>query len=686
MPDAQWTQQEIRAALDYNTLITRLEAINAPALAKITGDLLDEALSDPAVQADDPSMPVGVLDKISTGQPVNGVSPDDHRTTMLVLKTLASTIVLLHMAELSRAEDPATHTRPVRKVIFGHVDQASGDHQDVFSVKIRNSKAPVIKIPFSCHLDPYDLVYSTLLASDVRAPKSGPSGLLDGRLVYSKMILELLALDDHGPDSIRKYVASQHVWVLASMAGTTIEYMKTSPVVSRALISAFASLLLQGRDVHGDGKTETVPLLGDVRSDEDLHQNISIVQMALMSCRVMRSDWYDAPAIESSTIRCGLGAVHGSFRLHVYESIVKHQDDVHPYSVLTYFDSAQMRSGKTQLAGVDTVCRHQLKGLSYGGDFGRDIQGRKWWNEDPIDEALVPDACRKIYTLGLPDSIRTKITRDRVMDLQRRTRFISAYLTESNLGGRIYDMLDSALGDRLGRPIREELVEDLDANDHLRGFKNKLLTSFMIPQLDIMDGDPTGEDEGTGRMEAFVEAYTIHQMVRFHETVVDANGEDGVDPLDVLIATDVLNGIRRAYMDGTITMLDRSSLYGNLTDACLRFKNVLDALKDLDEDPMGSGAGQPFGPYNEPDSGLQDVSTAYGMMMHDGEAKRLEGVLEKLDAALIGLIVDHYVDYELKGSGADGGSSDAGMPEEFMREALRMEAMSSYDEALAPLA
>ena len=247
-------------------------------------------------------------------------------------------------------------------------------------------------------------------------------------------------------------------------------------------------------------------------------------------------------------------------------------------------------------------------------------------------------------------------------------------------------MLDSALGDRLGRPIREELVEDLDANDHLRGFKNKLLTSFMIPQLDIMDGDPTGEDEGTGRMEAFVEAYTIHQMVRFHETVVDANGEDGVDPLDVLIATDVLNGIRRAYMDGTITMLDRSSLYGNLTDACLRFKNVLDALKDLDEDPMGSGAGQPFGPYNEPDSGLQDVSTAYGMMMHDGEAKRLEGVLEKLDAALIGLIVDHYVDYELKGSGADGGSSDAGMPEEFMREALRMEAMSSYDEALAPLA
>ena len=134
-----------------------------------------------------------------------------------------------------------------------------------------------------------------------------------------------------------------------------------------------------------------------------------------------------------------------------------------------------------------------------------------------------------------------------------------------------------------------------------------------------------------------------------------------VSALDLLVISDVLNSMRRAFVDGVLQLDTSSEAFKVFADDCLELCGASRTPVEVDDLPLR---------YDDGGLDPRDVDALYGRMLQDS---RVDEIMEELDDALIGIVVDRYVGYELS-----GGPNPAG----FVLEELRMSAGDGYEEIL----
>lgn len=143
--------------------------------------------------------------------------------------------------------------------------------------------------------------------------------------------------------------------------------------------------------------------------------------------------------------------------------------------------------------------------------------------------------------------------------------------------------------------------------------------------------------------------------------------------------------------------------YESFTDGCdalIRRSNELLAMRRNLMDSGSSAAPDKIlaGSDARSDAGLpvvcdhgeiiaaNDVAVMYDLMLHDGDAKRIDDAMQRLDDAMIDIIINHYIE-RLSGSsiGAeaeDGDSMMDDLPAGFRLESLKMDFLNRYEDAL----
>lgn len=367
------------------------------------------------------------------------------------------------------------------------------------------------------------------------------------------------------------------------------------------------------------------------------------------------------------------------------------------------------------MSKMDEIYRRPFFMSSYlhvlGNDLSDDVVKRtRVWGEDA--SCVLPSNRRTAWASSIPEDLTREITKRRILDIERRTGFIKQYLIYSNLGGQIFRELDAALGNATDRPIAPLRINTLIQQDMLNLNLHELLAPFMVkcpdPSVVVPTGSYSPDDAGPmdtdeRRFNAFAKIYVVHQMVRFHEAIPEDGPSVELDPLDMLIMTDVMDETRRTYIEGVIPLVGEISAYKGLTDECdtliRRSKELLAMRRDLMDGGRsaapgkivtggnaGSGAGLPVVCDHGEIIAANDVAVMYDLMLHDGDAKRIDDAMRRLDDAMIGIIIDHYIE-RLSGSsiGAEAEGRDSMMgdlPAGFRLESLKMDVLNRYEDAL----
>lgn len=160
---------------------------------------------------------------------------------------------------------------------------------------------------------------------------------------------------------------------------------------------------------------------------------------------------------------------------------------------------------------------------------------------------------------------------------------------------------------------------------------------------------------------AFAKCYKTHQLIRLHESIPEDEMGVEVSALDLLVVSDVLDSMRRSFVDGVLQLDTDSEAFKGFADDCLELCGASRTPVEVETLPLG---------YDDGRLDPRDVDVLYGKMLED---PRVDEIMEELDDALIGIVVDRYVGYEL-----GVGSNPAG----FVLEELRMSAGDRYEEIL----
>lgn len=354
-------------------------------------------------------------------------------------------------------------------------------------------------------------------------------------------------------------------------------------------------------------------------------------------------------------------------------------------------------------------CYHrELHGIAYNGSLGVDIRKELSSMKKGVIGAagfhVTPDDVEYGILTKAPSEIRRKITKDHIMELEDRTRFIHRYLLSSNFSdGTMVQYLYMLQGDSPEEPSRivklykylcmlqgdkewsipiGELTEFISDNPvvlHDYFNSSDILGSFLLnpfrtfyPRL-LMTGNCEDRDwlgwadwssasiREEVRLMAFAKCYKTHQLIRLHETIPENEMGVEVSALDLLVISDVLNSMRRAFVDGVLQLDTSSEAFKGFADDCLELCGASRTPVKVDTLPLR---------YDDGGLDPRDVDVLYGKMLED---PRVDEIMEELDDALIGIVVDRYVGYELS-----GGPDPAG----FVLEELRMSAGDRYEEIL----
>ena len=152
-----------------------------------------------------------------------------------------------------------------------------------------------------------------------------------------------------------------------------------------------------------------------------------------------------------------------------------------------------------------------------------------------------------------------------------------------------------------------------------------------------------------------------------------------------------------------IPLVGEIKAYESFTDGCdalIRRSNELLAIrrnlmdsgssaapdKILAGSDAGSAAGLPVVCDHGEIIAANDVAVMYDLMLHDGDAKRIDDGMQGLDDGMIDIIINHYI-VRLSGSsiGAEAGDGDSMMydlPAGFRLESLKMDFLNRGEDAL----
>lgn len=741
------TSTPLGEILDPDILKDKIDLIDVHGLTASTRTLLQEALDDPRVQWGG-----SWLDELDSllGKTKEEFMADDHRILMEVFRILTVSIVLLHTMELARFRFEGEHRSTVVKGVelFRRKEAVSsgedgagnpirwwetrdaqgstdGSVWDNLLRELRDAQGPTdgsavyidtVRVIFNkeggVQRDPIDVdivnccTLSGFLSTRSPIRYDSPSN----HTLSWKMTMELLGLDDYGIDSLRAFAKSQHDWVISSID----DFISFKDPAGELLMAS----LLYGCDPH-----EGIKRLK--RQDNGMFNKLTLfVRGVRCNLTFNKSTWYDNLRLSRSLLPNK--RIFGVHRLYPYE-LLMYQGEDHPTAQETH-DSIDLISvmlilditerDRHRLSKMDEIYRRSFLMSAYFNVLGDNLsedatrtqRSRAIWGEDVSH--VLPDDRRTAWASSIPEDLAREITKRRILDIERRTGFIKQYLIYSTLGGQIFRELDAALGNATDRPIDPLRINALIQQDMLDLNLHKLLAPFMVKCPDPLVVVPTGsyspDDAGSmgtdeRRFNAFAKIYAVHQMVRFHEAIPGDGPSVELDPLDMLIMTDVMDETRRAYIEGVIPLVGEINAYESLTDGCDALirrsnellamrRNLMDGGRSAAPDKIlaGSDAGYDAGLPVVCDHGeiiaANDVAVMYDLMLHDGDAKRIDDAMQRLDDAMIDIIINHYIE-RLSGSsiGAeaeDGDSMMDDLPAGFRFESLKMDVLNRYENAL----
>lgn len=738
----KWSIDEINNAISRDGLTQKINEINYNELVTTTEAMLHEVVDDPAVEVRNISDVFRFLNECREYEKsdflYNGFNVDNHVTLnangfesgpydcqilVYVLKSLTTSIILSHLSELPRIQGNLRQDdHPIDKVVM-ELPMSSQDpdisgielHVDGHWAKTSTSSPQIITVE--------DLIDSLVPEYDSKREVSNKiPGLRTDNLLYGKMILELLTLNDYSLESVRDYAVTQHDWVMSFLfmlygydnmlifnpsSGST-EVWKSD------LVRGFMTTFLYGCDLPSalDGPPhELTSILGDsdvISGRSTLHSRTYQFGLSLLkSCALRSSELYDRDFIEYAMFGDSMPFRESVVsRTYSYKDMKRasRSDDSNGGTAVSFpRNSGPWGRGAHMMVSnhnwlypelldlpVDgaTPCYHrEMHGIAYNGSLGADIRKELSSIKKGVIGAagfhVTPDDVEYGILNKAPSEIRRKITKDHIMELENRTRFIHRYLLSSNFSdGAMVQYLCMLQGDREGSiPIGKltEFISDNPVVLHDYFNSSDILGSFLLnpfrtfyPRL-LMTGNCEDRDwlgwadwssasiREEVRLMAFAKCYKTHQLIRLHETIPENEMGVAVSALDLLVISDVLNSMRRAFVDGVLQLDTSSEAFKVFADDCLELCGASRTPVEVDDLPLR---------YDDGGLDPRDVDALYGRMLQDS---RVDEIMEELDDALIGIVVDRYVGYELS-----GGPNPAG----FVLEELRMSAGDGYEEIL----
>lgn len=447
-----WTR-EVEKNIYLPRLRKHVDTINAKELIDTTISMVNETGSAliPGFIQDKPSL-VDFLESCKA-KPHEDFLADDHVLLMRVIQILADAIVLRHAAELSLV-DPGDDgivilmDDPIQTTNEEHHPSPDGAGSDV------SDGGVLAVLPGGKTVRLLDFGQGRPSISGSNPTDSGPAGMdsiplrtavmdwilhaphhsghnLDSKnttewkraLPARKIMLELLALDDHSLDAVRSYSATQHDMILSSIGSTVID---EDPRIDPMFLRAVYTSLLHGCKTASDGR-EPQDVLGDkavgIIKDYGLGRWNEAREFAELCFRQKSlyvtfrpSDCYDHRFLDwmmdDSVVHC-----------------------THPCFI------PEDPADEVEITGGPSYWR----GTSVSNGFRVDGYGCEW-NQRFVKEIL-------------PDELRGQITKERIMRLEEKTGTISRTLTEYMLFNDAMYLMFDLLEAKPGEPIDVEQIK-----------------------------------------------------------------------------------------------------------------------------------------------------------------------------------------------------------------------------------
>ena len=559
---------------------------------------------------------------------------DDYHILFRLLQMICATVVVQHLKELTSLE-----TSRGKRPVEGFEVRLSGS----ICALVRSSGVHPVIINASSHSSLDKLLERTLDSKDMLH-----TTLRD--ITYTKMILELLVMDDHTPEAVEAYAKTQHDWCLSSIMEAA-HLSSDCKVYENRFVTALVTALVHGCQNAGRGGTST--RLMDVYTSDDPQPNrkdmiIFCNSVARISCGIRHDggDCYDPVRLESLVSKAcsfGDGAIMWG---------VSRPDDEPVYHRF-----------------VSSYVYHTL---------------------DTLNMRKFP--CR---IAGLPEPERVKITRDLLMELEGKTRFIKNSILRGALDLHYQTCMDLGLLAKDCGRIDPKALRRLFW-DKARVFRHSHTNTYLFRKDRGVVGDGAsgpwteitwslldvqcvlqygGQSKEGGispqdRYLAFTKLYLLHKIVRLNECLPEADKDFKVTPLEKLVIDDVLHSMDDAHSTGLICLDEDSKWYKDFTDGCVSIcgdPEPADALCD----PDGTGGRGSARSMGRADRVMHNDLEGLYHRMSSGDLKDLEERFEQLDEAMISAVIDNFLVRQVGQTG--------GMPEEFVLEDPRMNVLSRYE-------
>ena len=617
--------------IDPTGLHTKIQSIDPATLTTTVQSRLDALATHPETTVHDRH------DWIPT---IDDPAEDDHTPLIRVLRTLAMTVVAQHLLETTDLEDPTTHDHPIKHVILHPktgvitVKTATDDHDPNHR---SSGKTNEITLRTSCKTRLEDLVKtidSVRLGRDRRTTISN--------LPYSKIVLDLLLMDDHSPAAIDAYAASQHDWCLSSVfvggMKNLIGDLKVSivcpdtiqphhEIFARAVVTSLihgcaASIPHPADPVHKPQTKTPTPIINGLLGFYDHQRTAPEIKKTFQwetTCGFVRSvaassfmPWDDdlTPCDSDDDLRgfirsasigishllktdCGVHAVQG------HREILKAKDSIGAKTIMTHYRNLQEDpTGTPVLNGVDAVI------------YRRTHYDLKFYNRVDLaycSDEIDTDAIR--YRCDVPPDLRGKVTRDLLAGLESKTHFIrnavlcgvftpdTIRVMETVLGndgsldpGLLHDFASAGIL-RFGHYITpwfytraSRAFKELSGPGWMEPFQ--LLSFFMLDTVLSFDrGDADHFPEDVVGLYSILKAWAVHLLVHFHEADPIIDPHDDVSTFERFVMGDVLRSIPPAHASGVISLDEEADWYGKIVKACR------DAIIDPYDHHGGGGDG-----------------------------------------------------------------------------------------------
>ena len=633
-------QCKLDEAVNKEALKRKIKGIDFKTLVETTTARFEALVEDPTVDVYDEDITRRFLEDCKTAAPKRFLM-DHHSTLIKLLRTLSMTILLQHLKELmpletSKGKRPVEGFKAYSSTGTIHVlVRSSGVHP----VAVNVSNRPGLDILLEWTVDGQE-----------------PRDQASRNITYTKMILELLVMDDHTPEAVEAYAKTQHDWCLSSIIGT-IEL--SSRLYEKRFLETLVTALVYGCQTTGHDGFKT-RLMDVYISDDPQNDKNDMMSFVNSVARMSGGIQYDG------------GNCYDPLRLESLISRIRSYGD----GVINWVMPYPSRLGDTP-SYRRTVCSY----VYYCSKSN-----------------FLTNQSHACHAVGLPDLEKAKITRGFLMELEDKTHFIKNSIVRGVLGHQAITMLDPLIvEDGSMDPTSLQYV----IKDKMRLFRSCYTDAyFFSSDTGVVSNEPapTMWRPGTGglldehrimrycersnpdetspydRYLAFMKLYLLHKIVRLNECLPEADKDFEVTPFEKLVMDDVLYSMDAAHLKGLTCVDEDSEWYKDFTDECVSVCEDPELAKELHDLELPENMRKEYfeGRVNR----LEAVKLgSLHQRMAGGDLKDLEERFERLDEAMIDVLIDHFLSCRM-------GRTD-GMPEEFVLEDLRMDAPNRYEAALA---